>query len=128
MRNIFTTTIRFNLDREEDRTALNWLQTVNRKEYHSYSRAVIAAVNDHFSRKARLDADPYLETRAKEDAFLERVLETVEQGMQSSAVNSLNGLVSLLQGVRTVAPPPVPEQDGEEADDLNTALDFIDGL
>lgn len=131
MSNIFTTTIRFNLDRAEDRDALAWLQGMDKFSYRSYSRAVIAAVNDHFSRRARLDADPYLETREKEDAFLQKVLETVERGMRNSAVNSLGGLVAMMQGIRPVAPQPVPAADagaGETEDDLNTALDFIDGL
>ncbi len=48
MSGVFTTTLRFNLEREEDRAALEWLQTMDRNEYKSYSRAVIAAVNDFF--------------------------------------------------------------------------------
>ena len=128
MSNLFTTTIRFNLDRAKDRSALAYLQGMSKSDYRSYSRAVIAALNDHFSRKRKTDADPYLETREKEDAFLRRVLDTVERGMQSSAVNSLGGLVALLQGFQPAAPSvPAAETEGTE-DDLNTALDFIDGL
>ena len=129
MSNIFTTTIRFNLDRAEDREALFWLQSANKSEYRSYSRAVIAAVNDHFGRKARLKDDPFLETRSKEEAFLKRVLDTVERGMQSSAVNSLNGLVALLHGGQVAASPSALITENAEAeDDLDTALDFIDGM
>jgi hypothetical protein len=43
---------------------------LDRKRYKSYSRAVVAAVNDYFDRHERLAVDPYLETREKEDAFL----------------------------------------------------------
>ena len=71
-RTIINTNIRLNLNRPEDRRAWEYLQRLDRKKYKSYSRAVVAAVNDHFSRQERLAADPYLETREKEDAFLEK--------------------------------------------------------
>ena len=73
-RTIINTNIRLNLNRPEDRRAWEYLQCLDRKKYKSYSRAVVAAINDHFSREERLAADPYLETREKEDAFLEKVL------------------------------------------------------
>ena len=36
------------------------------------------AVNDFYERKARLENDPYLETREKEDAFVERILSALQ--------------------------------------------------
>ena len=57
---------------------------MDRTRYKSYSRAVVAALNDFFDRQERLSNDPYLETRAKEDAFLQRVLDTVERGLRSA--------------------------------------------
>ncbi|MCX4325506.1 MAG: hypothetical protein OSJ59_21520, partial [Lachnospiraceae bacterium] len=74
-RRIVSTNIRFNLEKEMDRTAWEHLQQRDKREYRSYSKAVIAAVNDYFERRGRLVSDPYLETREKEDAFLQRVLE-----------------------------------------------------
>ena len=81
MSNIFTATLRFHLDKAEDCAALKHLQGTGRAEYGSYSKAVIAAVNDHFTRMERLGADPYLETREKEDAFLQRVQETIQSAL-----------------------------------------------
>ena len=123
-RTIINTNIRLNLNRPEDRQAWNYLQALDRKKYKSYSRAVVAAVNDHFSRQERLTADPYLETREKEDAFLEKVLETIREGLQASGVG-LVGLTSLLQGVRPAVSPPEPVMTDE---DLDTAMDFINSL
>ena len=114
MSRFYTTTPRFNLDKPDDPTALEYLQGVGKEEYKSLNRAVIAAVNDHFLRKICLAADPYLETREKEDAFLRRVQETIEQS---------------LQAVPTVAPIPtaiVPASESEE--DFDTAMDFINSL
>ena len=123
-RTIINTNIRLNLDRPEDRRAWEYLQSLDRKKYRSYSRAVVAAVNDHFSREERLEDDPYLETREKEDAFLGKVLDTIREGMQSSSIG-LAGLATLFQGIQ---PAPLPEQKAMSDEDLDTAMEFIDSL
>lgn len=69
MKQVYTTPLRLNLVKEADREAWEHLRWVDRKQYHSVNSAVIAAVNAYFSRKEQLEADPYLETREKEDAF-----------------------------------------------------------
>lgn len=70
MKQIYTTTLRLNLADEDDRRAYEHLQRMDKKQYRSYSKAIVTAINDHFERQARLASDPYLETREKEDAFL----------------------------------------------------------
>ena len=128
MSGIFTATLRFHLDKEEDRASLAYLQGVGRTVYGSYSKAVVAAVNDHFARLERLNDDPYLETREKEDAFLRRVEETIQRALQPSAALNLSGLAALLQG----AAPPDGESTSastpEHSEDLDAAADFIAGL
>ena len=64
-RKIINTNIRLNLCDEQDRQAWEYLQTMDRKKYKSYTRAVVVALNDYFSREYRNEADPYLETREK---------------------------------------------------------------
>ena len=123
-RTVINTNIRLNLNRLEDRQAWEYLQSLDRKKYKSYSRAVVAAVNDYFSRQERLAADPYLETRKKEDAFLRKVLDTVREGLQASGAG-LSGLAALLQGIQTAAPPAEQTMTDE---DLDTAMDFINNL
>ncbi len=126
---IVSTNIRFNLEKEADQAAWEYLQQRDKREHRSYSRAVIAAVNDYFERRGRTDADPYLETREKEDAFLLRILETIRAGLsQSAPINTIDMMFRLLQGVQ---PQPaqakeVSQEDQQEADDM--ALDFVDGL
>ena len=124
-----STNIRFNLEKEADRAAWDHLQQRDRRQFRSYSKAVIAAVNDYFERRGRLDADPYLETREKEDAFLLRVLETVRAGLnQSTPVNAADTLLRLLQGTQpqSIQVEEVPQEDQQEADE--TALDFVDSF
>ena len=123
-RTIINTNIRLNLNRPEDRRAWEYLQHLDRKRYKSYSRAVVAAINDYFSRQERLTADPYLETREKENAFLEKVLDTIREGLQSSGAG-LSGLAALLQSVPAAAHPSEPVMTDE---DLDTAMDFINSL
>ena len=128
-RRIVSTNIRFNLEKETDRTAWEYLQHRDKKQYRSYSRAVITAVNDYFERRGRLVSDPYLETREKEDAFLLRVLETIRAGFDHAApVSTADTLLRFLQGVQPQAAPAgeVIQEDQQEADD--TALDFVDSF
>ena len=119
MSRLFKTTLRVRLDTPEGRKAWGYLVSRDKSRYRSYSDAIIAAVNGYFDRERQLADDPYLETREKEDAFLQRVLETVERGAQ---VNPLNGLVALLQNAQ---PAPDTKAIG---DDLDAAMDFMDSL
>ena len=128
-RQIISTNIRFDLGKKPDRTAWEYLRQRDKRQYRSYSRAVIAAVNDHFECQRRLAADPYLETREKEDAFLRRVLETIREGMNRAApTNTASTLLQLIQSVQPQVDTDVEasQQDQQEAEDM--ALDFVDGF
>ena len=119
MSKLFNTTLRIDLSDPEGLKAWTYLVNRDKSRYRSYSDAIISAVNGYFDREQRLSDDPYLETREKEDAFLQRVLETIREGVQT---NPLAGLAALLQ----VAPPA---QDNTAVEnDLDTAMDFINGL
>ena len=93
-RKIINTNIRFNLDKEDERKAYEYLQSMDRKQYKSYTKAVVIAINEYFERQQRLEADSYLETREKEDMFLKKVLDTIEQGLKTAG--SIGGLIQLL--------------------------------
>ena len=127
--NVCTVTLRFHTDRPEDRAALAFLRGTGRAEYKSYTKAVVAAVNDHFFRRERLAADPYLETREKEDAFLRRIEETVERALKGNPLASLGALASLFQNTQQAPAPPSAEASKDEDDEqMKLALDFIDAL
>ena len=124
MKQVYTTTLRLNLEKEADREAWEHLRRVDRKQYHSVNSAVIAAVNAYFSRKEQLEADPYLETREKEDAFLQKVMETIQDGLRQSTVPGLVPLLQLLQGAQAGAPAPAKEREANTGTDWDAALDF----
>ena len=84
--------------------------------------AVVTAVNGFLDRKTALVADPHLGDKGKGRRFLQRIMETVERGVQA---NSLSGLAALLQ----TSPPGAPSQDTSAVkEDLETALDFVNSM
>ena len=118
MKQIYTTTLRLNLADEDDRRAYEHLQRMDKKQYCSYSKAIVTAINDYFERQERLTADPYLETREKEDAFLRRVTEAIEQGLRFAPV-----------GMPIFTQPTVPKTATTEDDEnISAALDFADSF
>lgn len=129
-RKVISTNIRFNLAKPEDREAWEHLQRLDRSKYKSYTRAVVTALNAYFGRQEAVAADPYLETREKEDAFLERVIEAVQQGFQSAAPSLLFGsLVNLAQSGNLSMAPAQRSSVDEEPDELvDDALDFADSF
>ena len=111
----------FQLKREEDRRALEYLRSAD--GYSSYSRAVIAAVNDHFSHREKLKDDPYLETREKEDAFLWRVQETIEKSLSTAPA------LQIAQLFQNMQPQAAPQETSPEDDEnFDAAMDFINSL
>ena len=123
MSEIFTTTLRLNLENEDDRRAYDYLRSMDKTRYKSYSSAIVTAINDHFSRQECLSSDPFLETRERQEAFLEEVKAVIRESVQTSGVG-LGGLAAFLQGVL-----PVPQPDETMSEEtFDTAMDFINGL
>ena len=118
MKRIFTTMLRLDMTDEEDRRAWSHLQQMDKKQYRSYSKAIVAAVNDYFGRQEQLAADPYLETHEKEDAFLQRIENTICNALRFAPV-----LMAAVQPSTPMQTEPEPADD-----DLSTALDFADSF
>lgn len=125
MKRLYTTTLRLNLENEADREALEHLRRLDRKMYRSVNSAVITAVNAYFSRQEQLEADPYLETREKEDAFLQRVIDTIQSAQQSTPAAGLAALLQLLQGAQAAPSAPAKGGAANNNTDWDAALDFV---
>jgi len=109
MKRIINTNIRFDLNREDDRRAYEYLRHMDRTKFKSYTRAVVAALNESFSRQEKMQADPFLETREKEDHFLARLLDTVKDGIRQG-----------MSSIKLIAPaPPVQTEVKPDANDAN---------
>ena len=85
--NVKALCLRFDLADEEERKAYNYLQNRDKSEFGSYTKLVSRAVNEFYERRSRLKADPYFETREKEDAFIARVLDAVRHSALSLPVS-----------------------------------------
>ncbi len=77
--------IRFNMEKGDECRAWELLHSPKiRQMFKSQNRFVIEAVNDYYDRCVAIGNDPYLETREKEDAFAERIVEAVEKKVMSN--------------------------------------------
>ena len=124
MRKIINTNIRFDLKREDDRQAYEYLRCMDRKQFKSYTRAVVATINDFFSRREKRQADPYLETREKEDRFLRQVLDTISEGVRQSM--SQVQVTTTTQPNEIVAKPTVKEEtSGVDRENYEIAEVFL---
>ena len=101
--------IRFNLDKENDRKAYEYLQGAD----HSYSKAVISAICEYLELSERT---------ATEDAFLERVIATIKEELSKA-----NPFGSLLQLVQT-PPAQIPTEKENKAETEETVMDFMDNF
>ena len=101
--------VRFNLDKENDRKAYDYLQGAD----HSYSKAVISAICEYLELSERA---------ATEDAFLERVIATIKEEL--SKTNPLGGLLQLVQ----TSPARIPAEKENKAETEETVMDFMDNF
>ena len=77
--------IRFNTEKADECRAWELLHSQKvRQMFKSQNKFVIQAVNDYYDRCVAMKNDPYLETREKEDAFAERIVEAVEKKVMSN--------------------------------------------
>ena len=89
---IRNTNLRFNLEKDLQRKAWEYLQSMNREEFKSYSHAISLALVDYFDRYYRIAEDPYLETREREEQFINQIVEGVQQNLKQSLPLFLSGL------------------------------------
>ena len=118
---VFQTSLRLNLENDEDRRAWEHLVNIDRTRYKSYTRLIVAAVNSYFERRDRMEAAFSSE---KEDAFLQRVLETVERGIRES----LSAGLDYPPAAQLSAPKSVSREEVSKQEMDNAALEFVESL
>ena len=133
MSNTFVTTIRFNLDREEDRRALDYLRSKGRNRYGSYTQAIIGILNSAASQQGERSSELDEETD-KGDDFLRKVEETVRKAIDESTLGSMAALMRMMQAAPLAVPitekaqlsSEVVEDEAEE--DWSGADDFMNAM
>lgn len=76
---IKSNTIRFHVDNPEDMKAWNYLNQIDSKKYKSQNKFMIQAIIKYYELQVKIEEDPYFETRVKEDAFINRIIDRVEK-------------------------------------------------
>ena len=116
------------------------------KDFKSKNAFVIAAINDYYERHLAEQNDPYLESREKEDAFADRIVEAVEKKVlanipalignvvMASGMNLTVGAFEMTSiGTQGIEVPSENEKAAEEnllaeEPDENDLLDFSFGM
>ena len=115
MTNIRNTNLRFNLNKEKHRRAWEHLQHMDKRIFKSHSNAAIDALSDYFDRYYKTQDDPYLETREREEQFVERIVAAVEaspnQTLPAYWSEHASQLISTTENKHQPEPAVVPEPD-----------------
>lgn len=91
--------IRFNFQNEEAKKAWEYLHSkAVEEDFKSLNAFVIIAINDYYERHLKRKADSYFETREKEDAFAERMVQMVEQKVLAN-LPALAGMYQMQQSM-----------------------------
>ena len=112
--NIRSTNVRFNLDKELQNKAWQYLQTMNKQKFKSYSNVIAVSLVDYFDRYYRNQNDPYFETREREEKFIDQIITAVEHAMEKTLSVFLAGCMAGLSKVPSVAVSSVPPSDPDE--------------
>ena len=94
--NLFTTTLRLNLNNAQDMEAWNNLMSTDRNqpEYSSYSRTIVTAINDHFARLDQPDREEWVA------ALVQKIQQTVRET-----------IISTMKEITVMAAPPVSKDE-----------------
>lgn len=112
--NIRSTNLRFNLDKETQNRAWQYLQAMDKHRFKSYSNVIAVALVDYFDRYYRSQADPYLGTREREERFVDQIVASVESAMKKTLPVFLAGCMVGLSQAPVVQ--PLAAQQGLEED------------
>ena len=116
MSEVKCTNVRFNLDKPVQHAAWECLQTMDKTQFKSYSQVIALAVVDYFDRLEKLQDDPYLETREREERFVSQIVAAVERAMTDALPVYLAGCMTGLTKATPSVPSPTTEAKAEDID------------
>lgn len=92
--NIRSTNLRFNLEKDTQKRAWQYLQTMDKQQFKSYSNVIAIALVEYFDRYYRSQDDPYFETREREERFVNQIISSVESAMERTLPVFLAGCMA----------------------------------
>ena len=114
--NIRSTNLRFNLGKDTQKRAWQYLQTMDKQQFKSYSNVIAVALVEYFDRYYRSQEDPYFETREREERFVNQIVSSVENAMEKTLLVFLAGCMAGLSHVPVAAAPVTQQELDEEVD------------
>ena len=98
MNEIHSTNLRLNMGKESHRKAWEYMQTMDKGQFKSYSNVIAMALVEFFERKAKLQDDPYFETREREERFIRQIVNELEKALDKVLPVYLAGFMSGVSG------------------------------
>lgn len=93
---IRNTNLRFNLNKDLHRKAWDYLQTMDRQEFKSYSQVIALALVNFFDHYYLTLDEPDLETREREKCFVDQIVKSVENSLKQMLPVFLTGHIAYL--------------------------------
>ena len=125
--NIICTNIRFNLDNPLHQKAWEYLQTMDKSQFKSYTHATALSITEMFDRFYKLQADPYLETRQREEQFVTQIVPLVEKAVEKALNEALPSfLLSCIASFANLQISPTITKNPIQNSESNTENEEID--
>ena len=114
--NIRSTNLRFNLEKDTQNRAWQYLQTMDKRQFKSYSNVIAVALVEYFDRYYHSQDDPYFETREREERFVNQIISSVESAMEKTLPIFLAGCMAGLSQVPVAVAPTKQQEPDTELD------------
>ena len=125
---VWSTNLRFNLDKSPYREAYGYLKNRDRHAHKSINKVVATAVCEHFKRLEKSANDPYFETREREDNFVNRIIEAVKIAVEKAMPSFMAAYITTK--LSDIPSPIINNTVSENAvlkeESFDTAADDID--
>ena len=122
MNNIRTVVLRFNLDKPLHRQAYDYLRSMDKSAFKSYTQAAALAITKYFEHYLKKRDDPYLETREREERFIEQIVAAVGSAVEKALPGFMAAYITNLAHPYQQTAPPKAEQDPDLSE---IDLDFV---
>ncbi len=108
---VIKTNLRFNLDKEADKKAYDFLQTIDKSSHKSVNRFVISLINEYANKK---------HIEQTERNFTEKIVSAIREELKAFAPMQFFQLLGQMQ-------PPTPKEQNS-ADNEDAMLNFLHNL
>ncbi len=125
---VWSTNLRFNLDKSPYREAYIYLKNMDRKTHKSINKVVAIAVCEYFKRLEKNENDPYFETREREERFVSEIIEAVKVGVEKAMPSFMAAYITakLSDIPNAMINSTVSENTVLKKENSNTSADDID--